>query len=361
MKFDDAEVGELVDFHLGLLPDDADPDEQPMLLPGGEESDEEPEGDEESLGVGVLSTGDLDEEDEDDDSDPSEFLEGTWEDDPEDVDAEAVDTLDDRDKRVADYDGDAPNGEIRQYLRETGLATDVQEALAEIGTEEHDEPAPRGSVLDLKNVIRRVAGDTTVDELYRQRRERPGDDVAVGVSVDMSGSMSKAERDAKAAIGAFLFGVQQFGGEVVANAWQGHGEISHITGSYERFEWRHLDTVSPGGADPIAKGMLECARLLERTRPQEQLLVVITDGKPTVTSRDDGDYSSAVDEAADTVTELRSRGLIVVGFGFGSVKPENLEAMFGADGYRHVDIEDLADGLVEFFAEQVGARSPAMV
>jgi Mg-chelatase subunit ChlD len=102
--------------------------------------------------------------------------------------------------------------------------------------------------------------------------------------------------------------------------------------------------------------MFECARLLKRTRASETILVVITDGKPTVVSRDDGEYNSAVDEAADTVTELRNDDLAVVGFGFGGVKEQNLESMFGDDGYRHVDVEDLADDLVDFFAEQVGTH-----
>jgi len=349
----------LLDLHLDRAeieePDDDEPGETPFVGPEGEG---EPEEDgEEDLGIASLTAGDPDEWEDEEETD--EFLEDTWEDDASDVEAEAIDSLQARDGRVAGYDGDAPHTEIREYLRKTGVATDVQEALSEIGVEEHDEAAPRGSVLDLRNAIRRVAGDTTVDNLYRQRRERPGDDVAVGVSVDMSGSMTSAELEAKSAIGAFLFGVQEFGGDVVANAWQGDGEILHLTGPYERFEWQHLDAVSPSGADPIAKGMFECARLLRRTRASEKLLVVITDGKPTVVSRDQGEYNSAVDEAADTVTELRDSGLVVVGFGFGAVKEENLESMFGADGYRHVDVEDLADGLVEFFAEQVGDQHAA--
>ncbi len=319
---------------------DADGDE-------AEDADEE-----DDLGVGSLTAGDPDKWDDDDEA--TEFLEDTWQDDAETVDAGVTDTLTERDDRAADYSGDAPHDEIRQQLRETGIATDVQEALSEIGTEEHDEPAPRGSVLDLKNAIRRMAGDTTVEKLYRQRRERPGDDVAVGVSVDMSGSMSTAELEAKSAIGAFLFGVKEFGGDVVANAWQEDGDILHLTGPHERFEWRHLDAVSPSGGDPIAKGMFECARLLKRTRASEKILIVITDGKPTVVSRDNGDHDSAVDEAADTVTELRNDGLAVVGFGFGGVREQNLASMFDDDGYRHVDVEGLADGLVDFFAEQVG-------
>lgn len=105
--------------------------------------------------------------------------------------------------------------------------------------------------------------------------------------------------------------------------------------------------------------------MLEQQPARQRLQVVITDGNPSVTSREDygdGEYHSAVDEAEDTVDDLRDRGLTVVGFGFGRVSEDKLARMFGDDGYRYVDLEDLADALVDVYEQQhdrPGVRAPA--
>lgn len=338
--------------------DGSDSESEGVGLPidEGDDSDVEDGDDEgEALGVGMLES----EFDTDENSD-DESSGGTpsWEDDPVEVEDGWSDSIPQRDDRISEYSGDAPHTDVRTHLREAGVAGDVQDALQDIGTEERDEPSPRGSVLDMPNVIRRLAGDTMVDDYYRQRAEYSGDEVAVGVSMDASGSMLNYELEAKAAIGAFLFAVQENGGEVVANAWRTDGieaQVHLLTNPYERFRWEHLDAVTPDGKDPIAKGMLECAAMLDRARARDRLLIVVSDGRPTVTSRNDG-YSSAVTEARDTVEELRDLGLTVVGLGFGDVRQSNLETMFGADGYRHVELEDLADAFIEVYQEQVEAK-----
>lgn len=268
-------------------------------------------------------------------------------------DSEWTDTPGQRDERAADYSSTSPHGEVRSYLRKTGLAETIRDGLAEAAAEEEERPVSEGDLLDMRNVIRRLAGDTTVEDYYRGRRERPGDDVAVGVSVDNSGSMSGDERDVKAAVGGFLHGVQMLGGDVVANAWHDPRtvQIRLVTGPYEEFRWNHLDSFQPKGGDPIARGMWECAMMLEQTTAAEKLLVVITDGNPTVRSRESlrGQASDAQEEAQLTADELRDRGMEVIGLGFGRVREAALEEMFGAEYSEYVPLDELADALVDQF------------
>jgi Mg-chelatase subunit ChlD len=365
---DSDERAQLIDWLLGAVGEDGVAGE--ATRPGDEEPDDtvvledEPDEDEEggvTLDLAALSADELGEEEN------APAIEA--DDVGDDADTGWSDSPADRDERIGDYDGDADHAAVREHLRSTGVMQDVRDALEELGETDEDRPAAEGPVLDMRNVTRRLAGDTTVEEYYRQRQTQPGDEIAVGVSLDMSGSMSSTELEAKGAVGAFLFAVQQAGSDVVANAWRtGTGQttrIQQITGPYERFQWEHLDSVAPNGADPIARGVWECAQMLEQQPARQRLLVVITDGNPSVTSREDygdGEYHNAVDEAEDTVADLRDRGLTVVGFGFGSVSEDKLERMFGADGYRYVDLEDLADALVDVFEAQhdrPGAGVPA--
>lgn len=299
--------------------------------------------------------GDLSDDEEDDpDDDPahgsSAIIGGSW-----------SDTAPKRDERIAEYSGDASHEAVREFLRGRDVMEDLKREIQQLSVEEYDTTDTEGDLLDMRNVVRRLAGDTTVDDYYRARDTRESGKMAVGVSVDFSGSMAHVEKEVKAAVGAFLFAVQEAGGDVVANAWQAEGgqRVRLITGPGEEFAWRHLNTSEPGGSDPLAQGAWECAEMLEHCDAEDKLLIVITDGQPTVISRKHDEFSDAVAESSDTVDELRER-FPVVGFGFGDISEENLEDIFGdedldddGDGYRHVEIDDLDDALVDVYREQV--------
>lgn len=324
-----------------------------LFVPDEDRDDRDDEQDELDIELALLAESD----DTPDESDLNADFEWTGESHRE-TNVETFSTCD-RDERIAEYAADAPHGEIRAHVRDRGLADDMREALQDLATEEHESTAAEGQVLDMRNVVRRLAGDTTVDEYYRRPTTYPSDDLAVGVSIDMSGSMAAHELEAKAAVGTFLFAVDQLGGTVVANAWQhnrGAIKVRMLTGPSERFQWRHLDGVEPGGGDPIARGMRYCSDLLGRTTASEQLLFVITDGKPTVESLTDEDYSSPLDEADHVAAELRRRGITVIGVGFGNVREDNLAAMFGDDWSVHVPLEDLAETLADELLAEVGGK-----
>ncbi len=278
------------------------------------------------------------------------------------LDATIYDDRADRDDRIANYTGDAPVEDVQQRVRETGIDDDVYSTFLDEFSDERRRPDPEPGTLNLRQVNRMVCGDTTVDP-YDEWQQVGGGDVAVGVSLDMSGSMSRYEVDAKSAVGAFLKGVELFGGDVVANAWQGRGtpKCYLVTGADERFRWPQLNVTNPSSADPIAAGMLHCAGLLDRLTADTKLLLVVHDGKPTVLSRPDLDANTAPSEARETVDELRDEGLIVVGVGFGRVNEGNLAKMFGTDGYVHTSLEDLADALVETYSSQIDTGQPTPI
>ncbi|MCL9818333.1 hypothetical protein [Natronocalculus amylovorans] len=318
---------------------------------------QEDESTDDDLGLELLLADAGDRSNDDEEIDESELNDsgvGGWEDSDRHVDVPWNDSLDERDDRIDNYRGDAPHRDVRLYLRESGLIDDIKSELNSIGQGEEDMTDEDGSVLDMRNVTRLLAGDTTVKDYYRRRNPTPRGDLAVGISIDMSGSMSSCELDAKAAVGGFLFAVQENGGAVVANAWRGSSsqtEIELLTGPHEPFRWSHLDATEPGGQDPIARGMFECGQMLAQTRPREKLLLVITDGKPNVQSRTQGVYDSVIDEAQATVDELRSMGLMVVGLGFGNARESNLVSIFGREFTYIVSLEDLAVEFVQCYEE----------
>jgi len=315
-----------------------------------DEADEHAEDEDDlSLLAGLLAESDLTDEESDEDA---EFI---WTGDSIEVTNVSRYGTVDRDAAVADYESDADHRSIRARVQESNLVDEMKATLAGLSVEEHETTAPTGDLLDMRNVTRLLAGDTTVTDYYRRPTTRPGDDIAVGVSIDMSGSMSRYEENAKAALGTFLFSVQELGGDVVANAWQYQEEIEIrlLTAPHEPFRWRHLDAVEPGGGDPIALGMGDCGDLLRATQAEERLLFVITDGKPTVQSLSHRSFDDPIDEAAEVARSLRMLGITVIGVGFGRVRGANLVEMFGDPFAVHVELADLADELARTLVEHV--------
>lgn len=273
------------------------------------------------------------------------------------------DTTADRDQRIANTEADVEHERVRDYLRTTGTAEAIADRLQDLAEEEVVSPARRGQVLDMRNVTRRFAGDTTMKDLYRRPEMEPNDDIAVCVSLDMSGSMGFDEKEAKAAVGAFLFAVQEHtNGVVAANAWHDRAKeavVRLITAPREQFRWPHLDAVWPTGGTPTSAGVYEAGILLDQLHADEHLLIVVTDGTPTSTYTDKfGDeFESGVAETEAVVGEIRDRGHSVVGIGFGGANETNLEAMFGEDAGFEIELEELPERLTEAFEAHVTGGS----
>lgn len=261
------------------------------------------------------------------------------------------DTLTARDERIESYDGKNGYEDIREFLRESGIAERVQQRLSDLFTgsrsalpphkRRRDAPDIVGGRPDMRQVIRRFAGDLRVREVFRDTKPGVDDDLAVCCVLDLSGSMrGDAEHDAKAATGAFLFGVQRFGGEVTALSYP----PNHIiTSANERFRWGHLDAAHVRGGTPTRKAVDAGRQLLEDTSASRKLLIVLTDGG-----------AADVHATRATVESVRDLGSdwAAIGFGFGMISEQQLSAQFGDDGYRHVDLDDLADALVDVYKTQ---------
>lgn len=268
------------------------------------------------------------------------------------------DTRRERDERAEKYGGSYPSDEIRSFLKQSGIAQRVQEELEDLFSgdrtrsqsirNERDDTGMVGALYDMRQLTRRMAGDLRVRDIYHDPKPGTDDDLAVGIVLDLSSSMAgEPERDAKAAAGAFLFGIELFGGDVVAVSYPNVSRTQLMTAPGERFEWRHLDSGSAVGGTPTSTAVEDGANLLSKVNSDRYLLIVLTDGgaKNVPATR------SVVDEIRDWGREWS-----VIGFGYGNISERKLSSQFGDDGYRHVDLEDLPEALVDVYREQASDR-----
>ena len=250
----------------------------------------------------------------------------TGETDPTGMDQDAVDSIADRNERIESFSRDNDHTDVRARVRESGVADRIQRRLEELFSsdrrpqahsvrDERDDTGLVGGHYDMRQVIRRFAGDTRVRELFYSPSPALNDDVAVCVVLDLSGSMrGNAEVRAKEATGAFLFSIQLFGGEVMAVSFPGWNAYSNlITAPGEQFRWRHLDAVWASGGTPTSLGIKAGREQLESVTADAKLMLVLTDGGATNPSG-----------TRDLVDDLRERrDWAVFGFGFGAISGEN--------------------------------------
>jgi nitric oxide reductase activation protein len=204
--------------------------------------------------------------------------------------------------------------------------------------------------VDVRNAIRRLAGDHAVDDVYERYETRQTGDRAVGVALDMSSSMSDVEREAKSALAAFATAVEAVGDEFVAAGYSSKSSRL-ITGPEERFRPHHLDAVQASGGTPTAAGVDDVLTLLSATRASEQLLFVVTDGAPTTMLQKDA-FEESADEVEAMVDRARERGVDVVGVGIGDVRHSLMAQMFGRESYTKTGISNLDDELTAAYRTQ---------
>jgi uncharacterized protein YegL len=232
--------------------------------------------------------------------------------------------------------------EVKRHVEKTGVAEDVRERFRELTTREVRVQARSGPRLDMRNVVRRLAGDTTVEDVYERYETIDLGDRTVGVALDMSNSMSGDTLEAKSAVGALCSEVQKLGDTVVVVTYQGGSKTTTLTGPREEWHWSDLDDIGPSGGTPTATGVEETASLMEQTMSDESILFVVTDGEPNSTER-----------SRKAIENVRERGHAVIGIGFGTINEWNLRRLFGEDGYVSSRLEELADDLVEAYSSQI--------
>lgn len=232
--------------------------------------------------------------------------------------------------------------EVKQHVEEKGVDEDVRERFRELTTREVRVTARSGPRLDMRNTVRRLSGDTTVEDVYERYETIDLGDRTVGIALDMSGSMSGDELTAKSAVGALCSEIQALGDTIVLVTFQSASRTTVLTGPREEWRWKDLDDVGPAGGTPTAAAVAETASLMDQTMTDESILFVVTDGKP-----------NSVEDSIEAIEGARKRGHAVIGLGFGSIDKRKLRRMFGDDGYVSTRLEDLADELVEAYSEQI--------
>jgi Mg-chelatase subunit ChlD len=233
------------------------------------------------------------------------------------------------------------NSEVEQHVRETGVGAAVRDQFRELTTRDVKVRDRTGSRLDMRNTIRRLAGDTTVDDVFERSETVDLGDRTVGIALDMSSSMRKGELDAKSAVGALCHASQEIGDTIVLVSYQGGSRTTVLTGPNERWRWNDLDETSPAGGTPTSTGVQKTAELMDRTNTAESILFVVTDGNP-----------NSVSESKTAVEKARDQGHGVIGVGFGNVSEPKLRRSFGRDGYVYTHLKDLASALVETYRQQ---------
>lgn len=242
------------------------------------------------------------------------------------------------------------------------IADDVVTALKELKNETEMRPARTGHQIREQAVIRRKAGDLTETKVFKRKMEVERGDTMVGITLDASGSMEGTEmQEGLRAIGALGKATEYMGDEFCANTfWSSGGktETTTVTGPHESFDWSHLDRVEIHHADPMALGIKNIRESMEQGDAEEQLMIVITDGNPTIamdgSDAGGGISEKAVKECIEQVDDARDDGFTVIGIGAGNgPNKETMNRVFGEDNWMRFDPEELADRLVEIYKNQV--------
>ena len=282
---------------------------------------------------------------------------------------------DDRAEQASLGPRDADSDEVRQVLRESGLAEDIRQAFETFATLDVTERGEDGDRLNTEAAVRHMAGDYSETQVYETDYTSATGGRAIGVALDVSNSMNSggsalvndhldnhrgAVVDAKVALGAIHLATHELGDEFVSSAFHAPGSPSTplITGPGESFDWSHLDSVTYGGTTPTAHAVLDTLELVEREGGKDEVVLVVTDGLPKDGHPDLPGSTYAVD-AAIAVRMAREQGVGVIGIGVGDDVREGLMGeMFGEDGYVMTDSDDLVSELVNIYADQLDYERP---
>lgn len=273
-----------------------------------------------------------------------------------------VQRMRDRDERAEKLSSMSTEGEsIREHLVDTGLAREVEEAFRELKTRDRDIPARSGHRVNMRNAVRYAAGDRGEKRLYLKRQNAEAGDRAVSVSVDCSGSMDMLA--AKRAIGALHVATEAIGDELLVSGWTTRDTAEQsdevvtplVNAPGEQWEWDHLDSIDSEGLTPTASGIEDAFNLLKHTTKPEEVMIVLTDGKPNVQQGGGQDDDAAIAESREMVRSVRQKGVKVIGLAVGTgVNRGLMREIFGADGHLIVqDEKQLADKLVEIYRGQM--------
>ncbi len=217
-----------------------------------------------------------------------------------------------------------------------------------LGAESHELPhGERGSVSLTRSVLARIeragAGPIAPEDVRRVDRARR-DARCVILVVDASGSQSSARSVAIAAavIEELLGHAYQARAHVAVVTVSGDGAqvVLRPTRSLEVARAR-MDAIDRRGPTPLAAGLREASRLAEQLRHRglEPLLVLITDGRPTVGEEGLGPVEATL-RAAAALRRLGIEGIVAEVPAAGGDELGVCQRLADASGLTHVVAEE---------------------
>lgn len=266
----------------------------------------------------------------------------------------------DRDKKIQEALADDRRGgatdRAQTALRANNMDREIEAAFNQIATQDFEFPDEEGASLNMDAIVRHRAGDFTEREWYFYEEVAETGDRAVGVSLDLSGSMQAWK--ALMALGALAIGTRTIGDELVASAFQTAGTYDNVTTPLiiapgEDFDWENTRHLFSRGITPTAHGIHDVRNLLKQTSKREKVLIVVTDGEANVAYDGTGDYEEGIRSAREAVETARAEGTTVIGLGISGVSPEAMDRTFGEDGYVLADSDDLTTALLNVYGRQM--------
>lgn len=261
-----------------------------------------------------------------------------------------------RDQHSDDFVSDHKS--VLRTLKEKGLDDKIEEAFRELKNADKDIPVEHGEDIHLQNAIEYRAGDYSQTRVHKHNLPSEYGERAVAVALDLSGSMP--EHTAKVALLGLQKACDEIGDQFTACGFKTFRNNGHkvvytplITGPREEFNPSHLSAVFSGGTTPMASGIQQANELLEESTRPEQVLIVITDGKPNVGLDGRGSSPEINEECRELVDNAKRNGVKVIGMGFGSVDERTMKTVFGNDGYVMGELDNLADRLLEVYRQQM--------
>jgi magnesium chelatase subunit D len=192
--------------------------------------------------------------------------------------------------------------------------------------------------------VRIVADDLR----YKRFRRRSG--VPIVIALDASGSMANNRiQEAKGAVIRLLREAYVHRDTVALAAFRGdRAELLMKLGRSVEVARRALDDLPAGGGTPLAAGIL-CALAEARRAPRPALVVLVTDGRPNVSTTGEPVWEEL--ERVAAAARQSEAGIVVIETGGGHPAVERLAGMLGAERVALPRMN--ASGLYERVAEAV--------
>lgn len=264
---------------------------------------------------------------------------------------------------------------IKSRAHNSGAVSELKEGFRELVSRPTPRPATAGPQIDPNNVVRRAAGDMTIQQLFKEQVEVETGERCVGLATDISGSMGSDINELKIAGGVIAEATEIIGDDFVWEAFTDRYSNRHepseerldlriVTGPQESFEWEHVDSFGSEANEPTAAGIRDCRRLMDETAARQNVMIVITDGV-TLIEEDGTHYRNSedgragpIDHTRRAVKECRQDGFDVIGLGIGGMDEEKMEEQFGTDqrgnpNYRLTTIDTLAEDILEIYKSQM--------